>query len=281
MVHHRATSSSGRHHALKILRVATGVRPNSASRGSQCADLTGNSCGRTCSPNAASASRISTCYRTPPRRHRRPAAHPRPVPARPTVARNQSAPEPPSPSRTHGCRRRRRRRTILLSEQGILLDRRRLSTLELPGGRVEAGDCVKDAVVRELAEQAGLVTRAEDAVLLGTLVDHVAGVLRVTVGAGRPHLAGAADHAAERERRRLVVVPTRPAPRRPVRLQCPDPHRLAARPSHRTRDHRSTELHHQPSRDEGTARAPVQQMYVPAGTTARGMHVMRASQTRW
>ncbi|WP_327332605.1 NUDIX domain-containing protein [Streptomyces anulatus] len=176
----------------------------------------------------------------------------------------------PSPSRTHGCRRRRRRRrrrrTILLSEQGILLDRRRLSPLELPGGRVEAGDCIKDAVVRELAEQAGLVTRAEDAVLLGTLVDHVAGVLRVTVGAGRPHLAGAADHAAERERRRLVVVPTRPAPRRPVRLQCPDPHRLAARPSHRTRDHRSTELHHQLSRDEGTARAPVQQMYVPALT---------------
>ncbi|MFE4526212.1 NUDIX domain-containing protein [Streptomyces anulatus] len=156
--------------------------------------------------------------------------------------------------------------TILLGEQGILLDRRRLGTLELPGGRVEAGDCIKDAVVRELAEQAGLVTRAEDAVLLGTLVDHVAGVLRVTVGAGRPHLAGAADHAAERERRRLVVVPTRPAPRRPVRLQCPDPHRLAARPSHRTRDHRSTELHHQPSRDEGTARAPVQQMYVPALT---------------
>ncbi|WP_330445036.1 NUDIX domain-containing protein [Streptomyces anulatus] len=194
------------------------------------------------------------------------------MPARPTVARNQSAPGPPSPSRTHGCRRRRRRRrrTILLSEQGILLDRRRLGTLDLPGGRVEAEDCIKDAVVRKLAEQAGLVTRAEDAVLLGTLVDHVAGVLRVTVGAGRPHLAGAADHAAdhaaERERRRLVVVPTRPAPRRPVRLQCPDPHRLAARPSHRTRDHRSTELHHQLSRDEGTARAPVQQMYVPALT---------------
>ncbi|MFF1270574.1 NUDIX domain-containing protein [Streptomyces anulatus] len=79
---------------------------------------------------------------------------------------------------------------MLLSEQGILLDRRRLGTLELPGGRVEAGDCIKDAVVRELTEQAGLVTRAEDAVLLGTLVDHVAGVLRVTVGAGRPHLAG-------------------------------------------------------------------------------------------
>ncbi|MFD8957686.1 NUDIX domain-containing protein [Streptomyces anulatus] len=72
---------------------------------------------------------------------------------------------------------------ILLGEQGILLGRHRLGTLELPGGSVEAGESFEDAVVRELAEETGLVARAEDVVLLGTLVDHVAGVLRVTVGA--------------------------------------------------------------------------------------------------
>ncbi|MGX1953768.1 NUDIX domain-containing protein [Streptomyces sp. CB02115] len=59
---------------------------------------------------------------------------------------------------------------ILLSEQGILLDRHRLGTLELPGGSVKAGESFEDAVVRELAEETGLVTRAEDVVLLGTLV---------------------------------------------------------------------------------------------------------------
>lgn len=72
---------------------------------------------------------------------------------------------------------------ILLSEQGILLGRHHLGTLELPAGSVEAGESFEDAVVRELAEETGLVARTEDVVLLGTLVDHVAGVLRVTVGA--------------------------------------------------------------------------------------------------
>ncbi|MEU4174834.1 NUDIX hydrolase [Streptomyces sp. NPDC026589] len=72
---------------------------------------------------------------------------------------------------------------MLLSEQGILLGRHRLGTLELPGGSVEAGESFEEAVVRELAEETGLVARAEDVGLLGTLVDHVAGVLRVTVGA--------------------------------------------------------------------------------------------------
>ncbi|MFH9685484.1 bifunctional class I SAM-dependent methyltransferase/NUDIX hydrolase [Streptomyces sp. NPDC017413] len=72
---------------------------------------------------------------------------------------------------------------ILLSEQGILLGRHRLGTLELPGGSVEAGESFEDAVVRELAEETGLVARAEDVGLLGTLVDHVSGVLRVTVAA--------------------------------------------------------------------------------------------------
>ncbi|WP_405928018.1 bifunctional class I SAM-dependent methyltransferase/NUDIX hydrolase [Streptomyces griseus] len=72
---------------------------------------------------------------------------------------------------------------ILLSEQGILLGRHRLGTLELPGGSVEAEESFEDAVIRELAEETGLVAHAEDVVLLGSLLDHVAGVLRVTVGA--------------------------------------------------------------------------------------------------
>ncbi|MFD6597783.1 NUDIX domain-containing protein [Streptomyces coelicoflavus] len=73
---------------------------------------------------------------------------------------------------------------ILLGEQGILLGRHRRGTLELPGGSVEAtGESFEDAVVRELAEETGLVARTGDVELLGTLVDHVEGVLRVTVGA--------------------------------------------------------------------------------------------------
>ncbi|MFE2374624.1 NUDIX domain-containing protein [Streptomyces sp. NPDC059398] len=72
---------------------------------------------------------------------------------------------------------------ILLSEQGILLGRHHRGTIELPGGSVEAGESFKDAVIRELDEETGLVARPGDVRLLGTLVDHVEGVLRVTVGA--------------------------------------------------------------------------------------------------
>ncbi|MEU6659097.1 bifunctional class I SAM-dependent methyltransferase/NUDIX hydrolase [Streptomyces sp. NPDC046821] len=72
---------------------------------------------------------------------------------------------------------------ILLGEQGILLGRHRLGTLELPGGSVEPGESFEGAVVRELAEETGLFARTGDVTLLGTLVDRVDGVLRVTVGA--------------------------------------------------------------------------------------------------
>ncbi|WP_369149801.1 MULTISPECIES: bifunctional class I SAM-dependent methyltransferase/NUDIX hydrolase [Streptomyces] len=72
---------------------------------------------------------------------------------------------------------------ILLGEQGILLGRHRRGTFELPGGSVEAGESFEAAVIRELAEETGLVAHAEDVALLSTLVDHVDGVLRVTVGA--------------------------------------------------------------------------------------------------
>ncbi|MEV0528855.1 bifunctional class I SAM-dependent methyltransferase/NUDIX hydrolase [Streptomyces sp. NPDC050439] len=72
---------------------------------------------------------------------------------------------------------------IVLSEQGILLGRHRRGTLELPGGTVEAGESFEAAVIRELGEETGLIAHTRDVELLGTLVDHVGDVLRVTVGA--------------------------------------------------------------------------------------------------
>lgn len=72
---------------------------------------------------------------------------------------------------------------IVLSEQGVLLGRHRRGTLELPGGRVEPGESLEQTVVRELAEETGLRARAEDITLLGTLLDHVQDVVRLTVGA--------------------------------------------------------------------------------------------------
>ncbi|MGW1950990.1 NUDIX domain-containing protein [Streptomyces sp. NPDC001940] len=68
----------------------------------------------------------------------------------------------------------------------------RRGTLELPGGTVEAGESFEETVIRELAEETGLSARPDDVTLLGTLVDHVEDVVRVTVGAvvsawqGRP-----------------------------------------------------------------------------------------------
>ncbi|MFJ3931603.1 bifunctional class I SAM-dependent methyltransferase/NUDIX hydrolase [Streptomyces sp. NPDC090029] len=72
---------------------------------------------------------------------------------------------------------------ILLSEKGILLGRHHRGTLELPGGTVEPGESFAETVIRELAEETGLRARIEDVTLLGTLVDSVEDVVRVTVGA--------------------------------------------------------------------------------------------------
>ncbi|MFJ8027679.1 bifunctional class I SAM-dependent methyltransferase/NUDIX hydrolase [Streptomyces sp. NPDC096311] len=72
---------------------------------------------------------------------------------------------------------------ILLGEQGLLLGRHRHGTIELPGGTVEPGESFEAAVVRELGEETGLIARPGDVRLLGTLVDRVEDVLRVTVSA--------------------------------------------------------------------------------------------------
>ncbi|MFF2773832.1 NUDIX domain-containing protein [Streptomyces sp. NPDC058052] len=64
---------------------------------------------------------------------------------------------------------------------GVLLGRHRRGTLEIPGGSVEPGETLAEAAVRELAEEAGLVAEPGDVRLLGTLLDHVGGVPRLTV----------------------------------------------------------------------------------------------------
>ncbi|MFI6060524.1 NUDIX domain-containing protein [Streptomyces sp. NPDC051286] len=52
-----------------------------------------------------------------------------------------------------------------------------------PRVTVEPGESFEEAVMRELAEEAGLAATGQDVPLLGTLVDRVDDVLRVTVGA--------------------------------------------------------------------------------------------------
>lgn len=102
----------------------------------------------------------------------------RQLPDRPArVSSRPRSQQPPVPHAAIGVG------VIVLSDQGVLLGRHRRGTLELPGGTVEAGESLEQTAVRELAEETGLIAHPADVTLLGTLVDHVGDVVRVTVGA--------------------------------------------------------------------------------------------------
>ncbi|MEV6166203.1 NUDIX hydrolase [Streptomyces sp. NPDC052052] len=107
---------------------------------------------------------------------------PRPIRARrlpdpPARVTSRPRKRPPAPHAAIGVG------VIVLSDRGVLLGRHRHGTLELPGGTVEPGESLEQTAIRELAEETGLSARIQDVTLLGTLIDHVDGVVRLTVGA--------------------------------------------------------------------------------------------------
>ncbi|MEU9971131.1 bifunctional class I SAM-dependent methyltransferase/NUDIX hydrolase [Streptomyces malaysiensis] len=111
-------------------------------------------------------------------RARRLPDRPAPDSGRPArISSRPRTPRPPAPHAAIGVG------AIVLGDQGLLLGRHRHGTLELPGGTVEAGESLEETVIRELAEETGLIARPDDVTLLGTLLDHVGDVVRVSVGA--------------------------------------------------------------------------------------------------
>lgn len=100
-----------------------------------------------------------------------------PRPGSPRVSSRPRTLRPPAPHAAVGVG------AIVFGERGLLLGRHRRGTWELPGGSVEPGESFEETAVRELAEETGLRASRHDVTLLGTLVDRVGGVPRVTVGA--------------------------------------------------------------------------------------------------
>ncbi|MDQ0989179.1 bifunctional class I SAM-dependent methyltransferase/NUDIX hydrolase [Streptomyces sp. V3I7] len=86
-------------------------------------------------------------------------------------------PKPPVPQAAAGVG------AVVYGPRGLLLGRHRFGTTELPGGTVEPGESLQETVVRELAEETGLSADPGDVRMLGTLVDRVGDVVRITFGA--------------------------------------------------------------------------------------------------
>ncbi|WOX20285.1 bifunctional class I SAM-dependent methyltransferase/NUDIX hydrolase [Streptomyces solicathayae] len=97
------------------------------------------------------------------------ARRPERVPSRPRT----TAPPPPNTALGVGV--------IVHGPDGVLLGRHRRGTYELAGGSVEPGETFAEAAVRELAEEAGLQADPGDVQVLGTLLDRVGDVVRLTV----------------------------------------------------------------------------------------------------
>ncbi|MGY1440091.1 bifunctional class I SAM-dependent methyltransferase/NUDIX hydrolase [Streptomyces reniochalinae] len=76
----------------------------------------------------------------------------------------------------------------------VLLGRSTRGVWELPGGRIETGECAQETAVRELAEETGLSAHLDDAYLLTILHDdladvrRVSAVVRVTAWTGTPQV---------------------------------------------------------------------------------------------
>jgi 8-oxo-dGTP pyrophosphatase MutT (NUDIX family) len=109
------------------------------------------------------------------------------------VSSRPRTPRPPVPHAALGVG------AILHGPRGLLLGRHHRGTWELPGGTVEPGESLQETVVRELAEETGLRADPADVRLLGTLLDDVDGVVRVTVASRVTAWRGeAADQPGEK-----------------------------------------------------------------------------------